>query len=434
MTDAWKETVGEVPPRVIVQERADKGGRLYFLWYVDGKPRQRAAKVVITIRDGKGRPQSRKKQKAIEEAREVYNSLHGIGAPRPTTGPMTLKQGKEIAFSPRGCYPMKPEEDAWTRDALRLFGEAVKLMGGESVAWQDVTPGMIRAAWRTMETKGRTWDYAAKSVGVFFTVATYLEGEFQGQHFPRPMKRWRVEVRDYWHRCGHDTERHRPPHTAEEIALLFGHLDRADPRLRLALALGAELRGGQLIRAMRSHCSLPDDGRWRVEIPGKSRRKPIPPLTLNAWERDQLRAALTDGYLSDLELAFQAGQLKDYALFPQGRLRKGKAVVERSAKPIDRGTLIEKFHDYERAAGVTPEDRRAWHGLRRGFSNYYAALIRDGKITDPRVLDQLQGWVRGSAMRERIYQDQEDEALQDDASDVRRFRPGLHPEEGADEG
>jgi hypothetical protein len=427
--ERWTEQVGDAAPRVTVYERPDRDGEVYLRWYLDGKPKQARAKVGA-IRDSRGRIQRRKQDAARSEARQKWEEVQGHRAPRARSGPMTLKQGLDLAFSQRGCYPMDPNDDRWTADAYRLVSEAVALLGGADVLWEDATPGMIRAVWRKLEAKGASWDKATKALTVFFTVAGWLEGEFQGQRFPRPMKKWRGELKEHWHKKGHETERHRPRHNVQEIEALFSHLDRADPRIRLALVLGGELRGGQVIRTMRSDCDLPDAGPWVVDIPSGSPRKPTPTLILNDWEKGQLRTTLEDGYLSDLEVMHRAGTLKDYALFVQGRLRRGKATEKNATRPMNKTSLMHLFHEYERAAGVTPEPGRGWHGLRRGFSDYYAHLIRTGKITDPRILDHLQGWVPGSTMRERIYQDQESEALRQDASAGRMHRPGLHQKEG----
>lgn len=425
MTDErWSEQVGDAAPRVTVYERPDRDGEVYLRWYVDGRPKQARANVGV-IRDSRGRIMRRKQDAARKEGRDKWEEVQGLRAPKGQHGPMTLRHGLELAFSERGCYHLDPKVDRWTNDAHRLVTEAVDLLGGGDVRWEDVTPGMLRSVWRRMESKGASWDKATKVLTVFFTVAGWLEGEFQDQRFPRQMKKWRTELREHWNRKGRETERHRPRHSVDEIEALFQNIDKADPRIRLALVIGGELRGGQVIRTMRSDCTLPDAGPWIVDIPSTSPRKPTPTLILNEWERDQLREALTTGYLSDLEALHRKGKLEDYALFTQGRLRKGKATERDAAKPMDKTTLMDLFHAYERTAGVTPAPRRGWHGLRRGFSDYYAHLIRTGKITDPRILDHLQGWVPGSTMRERIYQDQESEALRQDASEGRMHRPGL---------
>lgn len=420
--DLWSETVGEKPHRVTVFERLDKGMVIYLRWWVGGKAKLERAKVGA-IRDSRARPSKNKQNEALAEAFAKIEELKGLRKPAKLgAGPLTLRDGIRLAFSDRGCYPHDPKVDDWTGDARRYAELAVDYLEGGSVRFEDVTPGMIRAVWRRMEKAGDGHDKATKTLIVFFKIAGWLEGEYQSQRFPRPPKGWRQELKEHWHKKGHDTTPFRPRHTIEEITLLFQNREKADPRIALALALGPELRGGQVEGAMRSHCRL-KDGVWRIDIPSKSLRKLVPPLILNELEARIFEKALTEGYLSDLEAAFQAGRIKDFSLFPAGRLRKGKAVVERSDKPIL--SFINPFHDFEVAAGVTPVKGRGWHGVRRGMSDFYQNLIKTGVITDARILNQLQGWVPGSAMRERVYQDQESEELVKDASDARRFRPGL---------
>lgn len=69
----------------------------------------------------------------------------------------------------------------------------------------------------------------------------------------------------------------RPRYTAGEMARLLAALDGADPRLRLALALGLELRLGQVVRhGRRSGLDLSPTGAWglgRVKIVGAGRKR-----------------------------------------------------------------------------------------------------------------------------------------------------------------
>lgn len=426
--ELWSETLGEKPNRVTVFERADKGMVVYLRWYVAGKPKHERAEVG-TLRDSRGRIMKRRQDQARAEAFSKIEELEGKRRPKKAAkGPLSLRAGVELAFSDRGCYPLDPKSDSWTGDARRYIENAVRLLGGDEVLWESVTPGMVRSVWRQMEKAGEGHDKATKTLVVFFAIARWLEGEFQEQRFPRPPKGWRQELKEHWHKRGHETKPSRPRHTPEEIALLFQHRSEADPRVALALALGAELRGGQVTRARRSHCDLSGE-RWRLEIPSRSLKKRVPPVVLNRLERAALEEAITTGYLSTAEAAFRAGVVKDYALFPAGRLRQGKAIPERCQESIHPTTLAALFHELEEKAGVTPQPGRAWHGLRRGFSDFYARLIKEGKIKDPRLADQLQGWVIGSAMRERVYQEQESEEMLSDAADARLLRPGFDAEQ-----
>jgi len=155
-----------------------------------------------------------------------------------------------------------------------------------------------------------------------------------------------------------------------------------------------------------------------IRVPYPSERKPVPPLFLSWRERLELERALRRGELSGLEKAFRAGKIKDYALFPAGRLRQGKAVVrEKSQQAITPNPMIEKFHEIERIAEVEVIARRGRHGLRRGFSD----LDQAAEIGEE-TKDLLGGWVAGSTMRRGIYQHGQRPELLEEAAKARGKR------------
>jgi hypothetical protein len=423
--DLWSETRGTKPHRVTVFERADKGMAVYLRWYADGKPRlQRAA--VQTIRDRRGRTQTRAIERAQAEADEKIAELKGERRPskRPA-GPLTLAQGVALAFSERGPYPLVPATDSWTRQARSYADQAVRLLGGEEVRWEDVTPGMIRAVWRKVYREcganGDGYRKAEKILVVLFRIAGWLRGEYPNERFPVAPKAWRGELKAEWKKQDHDTTPFRPAHSGDEVRKLFAAIGKADPRIALALMLGAELRGGQVIRTMRSHVDLsPAAGHGVVDIPFVSARKRAPRLVLNGAERAALDAAMSAGFLSLLEVAHREGKLADYPLFPGGRLVKGKAPVREKLRPMHATSVAEMLHALERAAEVAPVKGRAWHGLRRAFTNLYPEAT-----TDARLLDAIGGWVPGSSMREGTYQEKESRSVAEKAAQLReQVRPG----------
>lgn len=95
-----------------------------------------------------------------------------------------------------------------------------------------------------------------------------------------------------------------PPHSEAEIRRIFPRLNHpeVDPRIALALELGAEARLGQVVRIMRSDIDLSEIGAFRLggwsftaqgrksESPAISRRKSEPPsierspATLATWK------------------------------------------------------------------------------------------------------------------------------------------------------
>ena len=70
------------------------------------------------------------------------------------TGPLTLGEGLGEAFSDRGCYPHNPVTDGWTKDARRYANDSVRLLGGDDVLFEAISPGMIRSVWRKLEREG----------------------------------------------------------------------------------------------------------------------------------------------------------------------------------------------------------------------------------------------------------------------------------------
>jgi hypothetical protein len=421
--ERYSEQRGEKPFRVTLLERRDKGLTVWIRWWVGGKPKYRMTKT-RTIRDARGRMSKRAIENAQQEADAQIAELKGELPPNSmgNTGPLTLGEGLGEAFSDRGCYPHNPLTDSWTKDARRYANDAVRVLGGEDMLFEEISPGMIRSVWRKLEREGAGLTKAIKTLMVFFRITGWLEGEHPEQRFPRPPKGWRGEAKGYFRKQGHSTEPHQPRYRPEEIRKLFEHLGDADPRLALALVIGVELRGGQVIRSMWSHTDLfADAGFGRIKIPYLSERKRAPVLTLNNLERTALDAAMTAGYLSELEAARETRLLQDYPLFPGGKLRKQKAPLRESLAPMHASSIQDLLHDLEAKAGVALEKGRAWHGLRRAMTDLYPAAT-----TDARLLDLLGGWVPGSKMREGTYQLKENEGVALEAAKLRaRFRPGF---------
>lgn len=431
--EIWSETRGDKPHRVWVGERPDKGLTVWLRWYLGGKPKYQLTQVK-KIRDARGRELERAKQRAQAEADAKIAELKGELRParRRRAGPLTLREGVKLAFTERGPYPLDPATHRHTKETKERAEEFIAHLGGEDVLWEEITPGMVRSIWRRVARQygdGTGYNKAEKTVIALYRIAGWLQGEFPDQRFPAPLKGWRKELAEYWASQGHPVEKHQPRFSPEEGRLLFEHLLEADPRLSLALVLGAELRGGQVIRTRRSDLDLGEGvgiGFGKVQIPFVSARKRAPKVTLNELERSAIDAAMTTGYLSLLEAAFQAGELEDYPLFPGGRLAKGKAAVREDLRPLLSTSLGDLLHDLEAKAGVARVPGRAWHGLRRLFTDLYPTATADA-----RLLDHLGGWVQGSTMREGTYQEKQNEAVAAEAARLRaRVRPGHQTPEG----
>lgn len=274
--ELWSEKVTPHPNTVTAYERADKGGVVYLRAWPNGQKREKATSVG-TVRDSRGRLLAKSQNRAREEAREwaeeLWGSAQGTGgatdlgmpsgvqaasrrpqaltltAQRPQ-GPLTLAEGKALAFSDRGRYPLDPATDKHTGDFSSALDQAIVLLGGRDVLWEEVTPGMVRSTWRKVRKQhpdGNGYRRAEKIVAAFFSVAAWLREEFPEQRFPVSMRRWRSELKEHWAKTGAPVEEHRPRHSPAEVQAIFEHRAEADPRVALALVVGAELRGGQVV-------------------------------------------------------------------------------------------------------------------------------------------------------------------------------------------
>lgn len=191
---------------------------------------------------------------------------------------------------------------------------------------------------------------------------------------------------------------------------LFPHVD---PRLRLALRLGAEQRVGQVRRAWRSNLDLdsaPGGGLGKLRIPGRGKKR-TQPIVLDPSLRAAIDAELTRGYLCQLEAAYVRGDLKDYPLFPGGPLAGGAVSVPRAGhalQPVTESHLRQVFLRLERLAGVKHVEARGWYGLKRT-----AIDLADGYTSRTSTKEILSGHVRGSAARARYASIEPPEAMRE---------------------
>lgn len=415
MAAVWSERVVRDGRSVTAYERSDRGMEIWLRWHEPGaRSPKRTATGIRTVRDKRGRLLEREAARAVKLADQKLTELLERRRKREAA-PLTLQEGIDLAFSDRGLWPSM--DGRYARETKKRLAKAVKLLGGPEVLWEDVTPGTIWAIWRRIYREhekrgdaGGGYNRAEKIVANLLTVATWLASEFPRQQFPRAPRHWKKELREHWAKEGHpiDREAYRRAkrHTPEEVDRIYAarHRKGVDPRARMYLVLGGRLRGGQVDRAMRSHYDLEDGIRMRrgflgkLTIPYPSERKRVPPLSLNWRERIELERAMRRGYLSDLETAYRAGELDDYAIFPGGKLRGGKAVVERATHPITSSYMIKLFHELERIAKVEVIRGRGRHGLRR----FYSDADDEADVTEE-TKDLLGGWVTGSTTRQRIY-------------------------------
>lgn len=111
----------------------------------------------------------------------------------------------------------------------------------------------------------------------------------------------------------------------------------------------------------------------------------------------------------------QRGEIEDYYLFPAGRLKRGKALVDRCIhQPLGPTAIRVMFRALEKAAGVEHQQGRSFYGLRRQATDLAPEFAQDA-----RVLNRLTGHL-DSATRERVYQDPQNELVRARAAKARR--------------
>lgn len=445
-------------PTVVAFERSDKGNRIYVRWWYndpDTKRRGRWKKFVLrtnglegtsigTIRDERGRLLKTRREAVIQALRHVQNGL-ASGAVDPATGELvvqqkgeaiqqarfTLAQGKAAIFDPdTGRYipTGNPDRDFNVREMKRAQRFLEDTWGAQT-PYSKIPADAARVIWRKIARSGPGGKRdAVRFVGYLHRTARWLASKnlIAKDHVPY-LEDWHKEFKEEWERLtGETVQPKRKRHTDQELELLTEHLDKAEPRLRLMMLVGMELRLGQVRRAMRSDLDLADGvggfGLGSLTIAGAGKKKGAV-VHLDPEQRAALDYEMHLGYLRQCEEAFRADRIEDYSLFPQGRTRRGAIPVrknERYLLPVGKRTMHGWFKDLEAAAGVPHENGRAWYGVRR-----VTADLAPSYTQDSRVLDAIGGWSKGSKMRENIYQDEEREEVARYAADARyRMRQG----------
>jgi integrase len=272
-----------------------------------------------------------------------------------------------------------------------------------------------------------------------------------------PKKDWLDDLKAYWVAAtGAVTvpKPYRPRHTVAEMRKILEAARAVEPRLFLVLAIGAELRSGQVRRTRRSDVDLTPTEKaplGRVSVPG-SGKKAGETVFLTKGQRAALDEALgPDGYLREYEAAYKDGRLADYQLVPGGRLRARvggsswtkKAVSDYAPLPeslapaggiypvrrvkvypyVTTPVMSRWFREAEAKAGVAHVERRAFYGLRRVAVD---AVMEE--TTDPRTLQHVGGW-SGIEVPTRIYRDEADESSRAEAARVRAKLRGEEPSE-----
>ncbi|HEX6748760.1 MAG TPA: hypothetical protein VF092_15790 [Longimicrobium sp.] len=405
----WSESFGMYGSTIRVAER-EPGGVLYLLWIDNKGKRQKRS---LGHRDRK-----LGKKQALELATRMGEITQGEQR-EPEPEPLTLREGIALAFDPvRGMYPT---ESKHSRESRKLAERGAEILGHE-LQWAELTPGKIQYLVRVLGRRskdGRGARTAEYMCDMLYGVASWLrQEELIPETAALPKRNWKVRLKQEWQALtGVRVEPKRPRHSVDEVALIFAALPAADPRLRLLVELAAELRAGQAVRAKRSDLVLDAVGgfglgRFIVHGRGKKHGEVV---DLHPELRALVDEVLSEGYLSVAEAALRRKEIEDYYLFPAGRLKEGKALLDWvTRQPLGPTAIRDMFRALEKAAGVEHQAGRSFYGLRRQATDLAPEFAQDA-----RVLNRLTGHL-DSATRERVYQDPQNEIVRARAAKARR--------------
>lgn len=436
-SDVWKYKLGSFT----AYERKDRGRQIWtrvgpntFGGYDDVRP------LCGTIRNPDGSINPELETLARAAADERYKQRAATSAPVDPKAPLTLRAAIGLVMDPKsGKYVRK---DGWSADAKRYlqlictipFSEpgqpSVQHLG--DLLLEQLRHAHYRRVWRWMaeehvkDSKRFGVRTAEMACGALRAAMVWLAQEEiidPGTGLPAP--RWKTQMQGEWQAMTGKplAPPKRPRYTKEESEKLWAALPKADPRIRVATEIGAELRLGQVVERTRRSDIQPhrghEIGTVRVHGSGKKRGAEV---VLTDQPRAVLMEAMASGYLSELEKAYKAGTLPDYLLITGGYFLKGKAQVKHAMTALSPRVMRKHWRDLEELAGVEYVPGRGWYGMRRR-----AADDAEDVSSDARVLNKMGGWT-DSKTRSR-YQEESRMDVAEKAADVRgRIRPKRAPE------
>lgn len=460
----WSWSYGERPHTVYARERLDRGG-LIEVRYSDLELASRDKRKKYFLHDSiKLRNHKGIIDRQVE--REVHEIVRQINA-RLLTGrnarirdesaspdELTLAEGFRKLLHPRNGrysdpntrhvkYNVRPRSEY----AIRLLRTELQRTGESLPTWATFRASHARMIWRAIarenKNTGQGRRKAEQVVDIIYAAAFWLRQE---ELIPPtaclPPQHWRKQLKDEWEAMtGVVATPQRPRHTREEMHQIFTTISdpttKIDPRIRLAIELGAELRVGQVLRTKRSQLKVtaiepndyisayqkdltsrePQGILGRVEIHGRG-KKNGEVVVLTPEQRHAVDAALA-GYLCEYEYRYQQDE-KDYYLFPSHKPIRGVSPFREDARPADKDAALKWFKRLEEVAEVKPVRGRGWYGLRRTATD-----VAPEYSSDARELNSLGGW-SDSETREGVYQDRAQVQVKARASAVRRAaRAGL---------
>ena len=410
----WSYSIDAPRPKLTIKERPDREWICYFYWWNPARGKRGVLDKIsaaLSVRSEDGRLDPDLILAAEEKARTYHRQMVKGIDPREArlrardaddrTDPdrLTIVEGFDLYFDPaRGAYATDTRD---VRTLKHTYRPLIEQMLGPDLPWSrlDADAGaLLSRALARHYPDDSGFRSAVRVVDLVFRAAEWLRvrRRIPADACMRP-REWAEKMRDEWTKMGKAVQPSQPRHTRQEMqALLSGRVD-ADPRIRMAIVIGPELRAVNLRAIMRTHVNLDAVGDWglgRMSVPGSAKKRGAT-IDIDPALRELLNHELAEGYLSAFEARFKAREISDYPLLP------GK-----SGRPLSRRRFRELFDAYEEACGVEHVTGRGGHGLRRTMSDALAE-----QTEDEHVRDQAGGWQLGSDTRGRTYTDEQNPRL-----------------------
>ena len=446
---AWShvETMPPTAIKVTAREEVARGRRLYLWWREGGNWKKQALGEQRIhgrlLRDERGEIDPEIQRWAVQQAKRKALALAGdpsaITMPSDAVGaeqaamPLTLGKTKAMLIDAEsGPYP---HDTDYRRELLRALDYALTVWGADT-PWaaidDDAFTRLGRRRLAELMADGKVGVRGTQiTVQRLLTIAAVLRKK---RKIPLTAgiapDDWRAAIVADWKgakKTQRDPVPSRPRHTIEEMRKILAAAAEVDPRMDLLLALGAELRLGQVRRARRSDLDV--EAKTFTVVGSGHKRGTVVDLT--PGQVATVQRAL-GGFLAPLEAEFLA-KGTDYFLFPGGKLRrwrvKGDAPEfgkgEGWQAPVSRNWVIKMFHRVAKAAGVRKVRGLAAYGIRRVSTD--GALAE--KISES-GLQELGGWTN-SKMPHDVYRENQNRAGRAEARDVKaKVRGEVVPESG----
>jgi hypothetical protein len=413
----WQRVFGAGEWRVVAEERPEKENTVYLRFKPKGADNWKRRSLRRGVRDPRGRLDPKAVADVELEAMRQVETLRAEQELAVGARQLTIAETAARVTDPAtGLYPV---DTPHRREVLRALRWAVLVWGGDRV-WASIRRSELRALWRRRIEhlwQQRVVGHRGAEITVqrILAVAAWLRDE---ELIPPgacvPSRAWKDELMKDWRELrGERTEPtvHQPRYRLEEYRQLFTALDRGDPRLELAVMLGAELRLGQVARCYRSDV---DRTRGLVTVPSRGQKR-APTIELTEGQRAALEHALTSGYLRELEARYTAAG-EDFPLFPQGQLKGSRTrqpgdrkhastptpwagvATARNAErgPVTSRTIQKWFRQAEARAGIPHVEGRGTRGMRRAWVDEMqrqnvsrAGQRAGGGWSDNRIPDQV---------------------------------------------